>query len=289
MRLIINADDFGMTQSVNEAIIDLMRKKRISSTSVMSNMPFAEEAKNLTSFSDISIGLHINFTQGRPITEASQVYSIVDNDGNFLSKSSLLEKINHKKVIHDHIRKELFAQYEKLRQIVGDRISHFDSHQGSTRIQMVYQALLELSKENELETALRVHSKYYLSGSADNPKVGKPSILNASNFGLKRILAEYYFRKKRYIWRKNFRTPDGMLFNLNNNALSILSDLTKLKSRIKDDGIYEISCHPATSTAGLDDTVMTDIRVKEYNLLRSGEYEESLKFYDLVSYHSLHS
>lgn len=287
MRLIINADDFGMTHPVNEAIIDLIHHKRISSTSVMANMPFAVEAKSLTCFTDISIGLHINFTQGKPVSDASKISSIVDKDGNFLSKSDLLEKTKQNKVLYDHIKIELFAQYDQLQQFVGNRISHFDSHQGSTRIQMVYKALFELSKERELETAVRVHSKYYLLGSADNPKISKPSLHNVHNFGLKRVMAEYYFRAKRNSWRKTFKTPDGMLFNLNNNALSILSDLSKLKTRIKDNGIYEISCHPATSTDGLNDTVMTDIRIKEYNLLKSDEFGESLKFYDLVSYYSL--
>jgi predicted glycoside hydrolase/deacetylase ChbG (UPF0249 family) len=289
MRLIINADDFGMTHPVNEAIIDLIHHKRISSASVMANMPFAKEAKNLTSFSDISIGLHINFTQGKPVSEASMISSIVDKDGNFLSKSDLLEKIKQKKVTYDHIKTELFAQYDQLSQIVGNCISHFDSHQGSTRIQMVYDALLELSKEKALKPAIRVHSKYYLLSSVDKPKVIKPNILNTHNFNVRRVLAEYYFRKKRNNWRRTFRTPDGMLFNLNNNALSILSDLSKLKTRIKDNGIYEISCHPATSTDGLNDTVMTDIRNKEYNLLKSNEFGESLKFFDLVNYQSLHA
>ncbi len=289
MKLIINADDFGMTQPINEAISELFHQKRISSTSVMANMPYAEEAKKLTSFSDISIGLHINFTQGKPVSEASRVYSIVDNDGNFLMKSELLEKLKQNKVLYEHIKIEFFAQYEQLRYFVGDNISHFDSHQGSTRIPMVYRALLELSKEKELKTAVRVHSKYYLSNSEMCPKVSNPRIFNAHKFGLKRVLAEYYFRAKRNNWRKTCRTPDGMLFNLNNNALSILSDLTKLKSRIKDDGIYEISCHPASSIVGLDNTVMTEIRFKEYNLLKSAEFEESLKYYDLVSYNSLYS
>jgi predicted glycoside hydrolase/deacetylase ChbG (UPF0249 family) len=288
VRLIINADDFGMTQPINEAIIDLLYHKKISSTSIMVNMPFAEEAKSLTSFSDISIGLHINLTQGKPVSEISRVYSLVDEDENFYMKSVLLKKIKQNKVLYEHIKTELFAQFNQLSQIVGNRISHFDSHQGSTRIQMVYKALLELSKEKELETAVRVHSKYYLLGSADNPKVCKPSILNLHNFSLKRVLAEFYFRKKRNDWRKSFRTPDGMLFNLDNNALSILSDLRMLKSKIKDNGIYEVSCHPAISTDGLNDTVMTDIRVKEYTLLKSNEFRDNLDLYDLVSYHSLY-
>ncbi len=289
MRLIINADDFGMSQPINEAIIDLLHNKRISSTSVMANMPFAEEAKKLTRFPDISIGLHINFTQGKPVLGASKVFSLVDVDGNFLEKKVLLEKIKQKKVLFDHVKNELFAQYGRLYQLVGDRLSHFDSHQGSTRIPMVYQALLVLAKEKELKSAIRVHSKYYLSDSTDNPKVSKPSFLNAHNYGLKRVLAEYYFRKKRNNWRKTFRTPDGMLFNSKNNALAILSDLTMLRSSINDEGVYEISCHPASSIIGLNDTIITDVRIKEYNLLTSTEFEECLQYFDLVSYHSLYS
>ena len=288
MKLIINADDFGMAPSVNKAVLNLCGNASISSTSVMMNMPFVEEVKYLLYYSKISIGLHINFTQGKPVSEASKIYTLVDKDGNFFAKSVLLKRIKQNKVQYDHIKTELFAQYDKLRQIVGDRLTHFDSHQGSTRIPVVYEALLELTKEKDINSAIRVHSKYYLLGSFDKPIVCEPNIVNVHKFGIKRVIAGYYYRKKRDNWRKTFRTPDGMLFNLNNNALSILSDLTRLKTKINNNGIYEISCHPAVNANGLTETVMTDVRIKEYNLLNLMSCKENTKNFDLVSYHYLY-
>jgi len=287
MQLIINADDYGMTQAINESIIDLISHKRISSTSVMINMPFAEQVQSLIKFSDISIGLHINFTQGKPVSKTSNVFSLVDKNGNFLEKSILLNKISNNQVRYEHVKAELYAQYEKLQHIVGDKLIHFDSHQGSSRIPMVYQALIELTKEKNLNLAIRVHSKYYLSGSSDKPKVCEPNILNVHKFGIKRVLAEYYFRKKRDNWRKIFRTPDGMLFNSDNNAISTLSELTKIKTKININGIYEISCHPASNSTDLTETVMKDVRIDEYNLLKSEAFEDTTKYFNLVSYNSL--
>ena len=56
MKIIINADDFGMTKSVNEAIIELLSIGSISSTSVMVNMEYASEAKQLLDIDNI-VGL----------------------------------------------------------------------------------------------------------------------------------------------------------------------------------------------------------------------------------------
>lgn len=285
MRLIINADDFGMARSVNDAVFELCKTDSISSTSVMSNMPYASEAIRLIEFPKISIGLHINLTQGLPVSNSSEVNSLVDEQGFFFPKNILLSRISQKKVEFEHIKNEVWAQYFKLKELVGPRLSHFDSHQGSTRIPQVYEALVKLINQEQFKTAIRVHSKYYLNNS--NREIVKPDLLSISEFGLRRVIFEYYFRLKRNNWRKNFKTPDGMLFNKDNSAISILSDLSKLTSRINNSGIFEISCHPAVNAIGLNDTQMLEIRIKEYELLKSKALNQAKKFFDLTNYYSL--
>lgn len=287
MRVIINADDFGMSKSINEAIINLCEVGSISSTTVMSNMPFINEVSELLNFEEISIGLHINLTQGSPISQISEIETIVDSSGEFYTKSILLEKIQNNEIEYEHIKREVWAQYHKLKNLIGDKLTHFDSHQGSTRIKMVYKALLDLQVKDNINSAIRVHSKYYFKNEKDSVIIMKPNITNIFHFGLKRVFVEYYLRNKRNRWRNEFKTPDGMLFTNDNSVLNTLMFIELFADRITDNGIYEISCHPSTKTSDLNNTSMTDIRVQEYNLLMKHSFLSALQNFDLISYRSL--
>ena len=88
MKLIINADDFGLSKSISDGIIEGILGGYITSTSIMANMKYAEYAvKEALKHNINCIGLHINFTVGKPIIENS---NLTDNNGNFLGKKSKL-------------------------------------------------------------------------------------------------------------------------------------------------------------------------------------------------------
>lgn len=287
MKLIINADDFGKSKSINDAIFQLCTLGTISSTTVMVNMPFAKEVITLLENPNISIGWHVNVTEGRPICDPVEVPSLVDHNGNFYSNTMLRSLIKKKAINYDELKKELFSQYFCLKRIIGDRLRHFDSHQGSTRIPLVYKALQELSVLENTKFAIRVHSKYYLLHEQENCLIIKPAINNFKKYGFKRVIKEYYFRAKRNLWRENFNTPDGMLFSKANNAYATIKELSEITHNVDVDGIYEISCHPATSIDDLHNTNMTVIRLQEYELLSSPQFKKSLGFYRLVNYNTL--
>ncbi len=60
MKLIINADDFGLSPGVNEAILELGKLGTVTSTTVMTNMPYYKDIVKLLSLKNIGIGLHCN-------------------------------------------------------------------------------------------------------------------------------------------------------------------------------------------------------------------------------------
>lgn len=103
MKVIINADDFGLTRSVNDAIFELAQKGTITSTTVMTNMPFAEEAVELLPNKNISIGLHVTLTQGKPVSDPERIVSLVDKNGNFYPPAVLKNLINGGKVKNEDL------------------------------------------------------------------------------------------------------------------------------------------------------------------------------------------
>ena len=71
MAIIVNADDFGMSRSVNAAITEAFKKGLIDRTTLMANMPFAAEAMEIARREgfDGKVGIHLNLTSGKPLTE----------------------------------------------------------------------------------------------------------------------------------------------------------------------------------------------------------------------------
>ena len=68
--VIVNADDFGMSRQINEAILQAFETGLISSATLIANMPAFEEACQLVRQGHLqrNIGLHLNFTEGKPLT-----------------------------------------------------------------------------------------------------------------------------------------------------------------------------------------------------------------------------
>ena len=96
MKVIINADDFGHDVATSDAIMQAFRSGYITQATVMVNMPDCERAVNeakTASFGD-RIGIHINLTDGVPLTEpirSSRFFC--DDSGNFDGSAVLQKKI----------------------------------------------------------------------------------------------------------------------------------------------------------------------------------------------------
>lgn len=281
MKIIINADDFGMTKSVNKAITELMQIGAITSTTVMVNMPYAAEAIELLKIPDISVGLHFNLTEGRPVSDPSLVRSLVKENGVFYTKKELENRAKQNLVKKEEVLLELKNQYAKLHAILGDNITHFDSHQGLNRIPVIFKALLDFGKETLRPAGIRFYVKYYIQS---NGKIVKPGLFNFAKFGIKRVLVEHYLGLNKKQINRFFKTPEGMLVTNSHKALDVFSVLAKNPHVTYGDIILEIPCHPSVDTSELTDTKLTEERVREYEFLKSQEFKAVVASNKLVSY-----
>ena len=125
-KLIINADDFGLTRAISDKIIDTFKIGNLSSTSLLVNTPASEYAIKLAKNNpQLGVGLHFNLTEGRALTGVS---SITDLHGLFFNKM----RINCLKTLRlidlQDIKNELEMQFEYIIN-AGLSPSHIDSHQ----------------------------------------------------------------------------------------------------------------------------------------------------------------
>jgi hopanoid biosynthesis associated protein HpnK len=128
-RLIVNADDFGLTAKINQAIIDGHCYGLISSTSLLANGEAFESAVALSRQAPrLGVGVHLNLTEGKPVAPASSIPSLVNGQGFFARKpASLWRAMILGRVSTVDIEKELHAQIEKVL-AAGIVATHLDSH-----------------------------------------------------------------------------------------------------------------------------------------------------------------
>ncbi len=125
--LIINADDFGLNKEQNQAIKSLLQKGLITSTSLMSVAPEAEDAANFAKDVSFSVGLHITLNSD----DKTELYPSITGAAS-LGKEGLWHegmKLTFKAKRKD-VRAELEAQYQYLL-TNGASVDHADSHCGT--------------------------------------------------------------------------------------------------------------------------------------------------------------
>lgn len=128
-RLVVNADDFGLSALVNDGIAEAVGAGVVTSVSVMVNTPGFDDAMHrVPSLSPrTSVGLHFNLTTGRPVCAAGEVPSLVDGAGRLLSLGALVRRALAGRVRADEVRREASAQLARLRS-GGVEPTHADSH-----------------------------------------------------------------------------------------------------------------------------------------------------------------
>lgn len=126
MRLIVNADDLGISETVNDAIFDLIGRGLVTSASIIANGPALEGlAARCAAFPKASFGVHLNLTQFKPVTASSGLTPLLDENGNF--RGPAIRNVALRPRLLAAIYSEWKAQITKLRAL-GICVSHIDSH-----------------------------------------------------------------------------------------------------------------------------------------------------------------
>lgn len=125
--VIINADDLGLNEHNTKAIAEAFKKGMITDTTMMANGDYFDEAVALAQkegFSD-RIGIHLNLTEGVPLTEDIKACPRFVTGGRFNKQYDRTKKLTDRE--KSAIYRELTAQADKI-QKAGIRITHADSH-----------------------------------------------------------------------------------------------------------------------------------------------------------------
>jgi len=150
-RLIVNADDLGLSPSVNTAILDVYRAGNLSSATLMVNMPGTVDAVDrVKEYPGLAIGLHFCLTEGTALGGASM---LTGPDGVFKDRPTLVKRTMNGQVTPADIRRELELQLSRAREL-GVRITHVDSHQHVHMVPRIFQAMRPVLEAEDLPVRL---------------------------------------------------------------------------------------------------------------------------------------
>jgi hopanoid biosynthesis associated protein HpnK len=143
-RLIVNADDFGLSHSVNEAVIRAHRDGILTSASLMVNEPACDEAVKLAKENPkLGVGLHITLLMGHSALAPVKIPGLVNDCGEFSnSPVSAGMKYFFNPCLREQLRAEIRAQFEKFR-ATGLPLDHVNGHLHFHLHPVVFKILME--------------------------------------------------------------------------------------------------------------------------------------------------
>jgi predicted glycoside hydrolase/deacetylase ChbG (UPF0249 family) len=143
MLIILNADDLGTSQDINDEIFALMRAGLVTSASIIANAPsFEHAAAQVRRFLNCSFGVHLNLTVFPPISSSWNLAPILDENGQLSAK---LFQSSITPDLRNALLSELTQQIQRVLD-AGIPVSHFDSHQHIHTIPALFPVLKSLQR-----------------------------------------------------------------------------------------------------------------------------------------------
>jgi chitin disaccharide deacetylase len=128
-RLIVNADDFGRSSSINRAVIRAHQRGILTTASLMVNGAAAEEAVALAhEYPCLGVGLHLTLSHGTSVLPPAEIPDLVDANQNFSNDAPAAGfKYFVNQRCHAQLEHEIAAQFDRFR-ATGLALDHVNGH-----------------------------------------------------------------------------------------------------------------------------------------------------------------
>jgi predicted glycoside hydrolase/deacetylase ChbG (UPF0249 family) len=273
-KLIVNADDYARSPAISKGIREAHLNGIVSSTTVLANFENSVQDTNLAKEEcpNLRMGVHLNITAGRPLSETDDIPALLGSDGEFKSPDALLASLASIPV--DQVEREWRAQIEALLTL-GIKIDHLDSHHHIAAANPgLWQLHLALAQEHHIGVRLPYPTDDEDSALIDSfpaqlrrfASETAPSKLHQLNLPRTQALFTSFF-------------ADGV--NLE-TLLVLLEEATAYNSS-------EIMCHPGYVDSSMANSSYGNLREVELQILTSDQARSAVESYqlDLVGFDDL--
>ena len=148
-RLIINADDFGLTSGVNRGILELHAAGLLTSTTLMARAGATDEALEIArGAGTLGVGCHVVLVDGEPALAASEIPTLVERGTGVFrtSLSGFLARLFTGRISTAEIEAEASAQIGLI-QSKGVRLTHVDTHKHTHMFPWVLRPVLRAARK----------------------------------------------------------------------------------------------------------------------------------------------
>ncbi len=254
-RLIVNADDFGKSESVNEAVIRAHREGVLTTTSLMVNEPGCVSAVRLARENPrLGVGLHLTLLCGRAALPHSEIPGLVNEQGRFTENPAGAGfRYFFQPGLARHLRAEIHAQFTRFNQ-TGLPLDHVNGHLHLHLHPTVLRILAEDAGSLGIRRARLTFDPLRLNLRLASGQLAY-RLVHALVFHLLSAWARRCFR------RRNFRHTN-YVFGLLQNARVDEEYVLRLLPRLPD-GDSELYSHPSLDEFRHEFEALVSPRVKQ--------------------------
>jgi hopanoid biosynthesis associated protein HpnK len=286
-RLIINADDFGLTPGINRAVAEAHVEGVLTSATAMAAAPaFREAAEIARQLPRLSVGCHVVLVDGEPLTAPSRLLTLVPRgSARFQERvGPLALRALTGQLRQDEIEAEGTAQF-RMMQSTDFTVTHFDTHKHLHVFPAVLEPLLRAARACGVGA---VRNPFEPAASLPARKLAKRRNLwkrYAQTHALRRFQPAF----RRLVSKAGLKTTDGTL----GIAATGLLDQSMLRDIVEamPEGTWELVCHPGYADDALRTTRtrLRESREVEQAVLTSPETRQLMENagIELTSYREL--
>lgn len=247
-RLIINADDFGLTPGVNRSILELNRAGALTSATLMARASHTSEAAAGSSgCAGLGVGCHVVLVDGAPVLHRDAIPALAPRSGGFRpTLGGFVRDLLRGTIPEAEIEQEAVAQIRSI-QAVGVHVTHLDTHKHTHMFARVLRPLLRAALQCGVG-AIRnpFEPDWALRATRDAPAVRRIQV---------RLLRTQKREFLRLVERAGLATTDGAIGVLATGTLNAQT-LESLLAAMPD-GTWELVCHP-----GYFDEDLSNVRTR---------------------------
>jgi predicted glycoside hydrolase/deacetylase ChbG (UPF0249 family) len=129
IRLVVNADDFGLSSAISRGILRAHREGIVTSTSLLGNCTDLDGARALLAEApNLGVGVHLALVEGGPVSDPARVPSLLTPSGRFRSRGAeFIAAWTKRQIDAGDVEREFEAQVARVRE-AGIRVDHLDTH-----------------------------------------------------------------------------------------------------------------------------------------------------------------
>lgn len=266
-KIIITADDYGMSKGVNQAIDAGIEYGLITSTNVMTNMDYYTEAEKLRD-KNVSVGIHWTVSAGKPVCSPDEIKTLVDKEGNFYSYPEFRKRYREKMISDNDIAKELKAQYERFVKVCGEP-DYWNTHQNTHVDFGVFKLFTDTAKELGIQK-MRSHKRVYIPSSSGKSSMSLGWIAAEP---IKRAILNSWIK---YAEKNGMKSPYGVALALRKEDIKN-PEYCFLNMKNINNAVTEYVIHPSTSLDSAFFGSIGEDRLREYKQFTSEQQKEILE------------